>query len=292
MKSIAPMMEQLQARVEALKQKKRDRDTTTSSTDSSGTKCPTCKGMGYLLDPDDRWKYLGQCECSIREQAKQRLHAAMIPDEFKEAWFDQYKVSNGAQKTLYNASQEYLRDFPKLLQDKNEHRRSIGFIAKFGEQRMKSIKNLSERREKKKQHNNYGLGKTHLQVAMAKDLIAKGRRVLIISDVLFMDELMQSKMIGDGGVEMNRILGLVTRVPVLVWDDIGKSNPTESKQSMYFQIINERYKSKLPIIYSSNEDSETLEERIGGGATSRLFGMSHGRIYPVQGPDYRLWGGK
>lgn len=99
---------------------------------------------------------------------------------------------------------------------------------------------------------------------------------MVISDVVLLDELMAAKQIRDGGLEANRILGSVIHAPILVWDDIGKSNPTDAKEKAYFHIINERYKAQRPILYSSNEDVETLEDRIGPGATSRLLGMSKG----------------
>ena len=35
---------------------------------------------------------------------------------------------------------------------------------------------------------------------------------------------------------------------MLVWDDLGKSKHTESREEMYYEIINERYKRKAPII--------------------------------------------
>lgn len=140
-------------------------------------------------------------------------------------------------------------------------------------------------------YNSFGLGKTHLQIGAAKELINRGHPVLIVSDVMLMDELAQARAADDGSAEFNRILRQVIQYDVLVWDDIGKSNPSEFKRSMYFQIINERYKARRPILFSSNEDMETLADRIGDGALSRLFGMARGRIYRVEGPDYRLTGG-
>ncbi|WP_168188855.1 hypothetical protein [Thermoflavimicrobium daqui] len=47
---------------------------------------------------------------------------------------------------------------------------------------------------------------------------------------------------------------------------------------------------KRPILFSSNEDIETLAGRIGDGAASRLLGMAKGRIYRVEGADFRLLG--
>lgn len=243
------------------------------------------KDDGWTVQTDSNGPVV--CECTQKKHAQERLQAAMIPDEFKNARLDRYKRTDEHQQILYQGIVEYLKAFRDI---KNTTRNSIGFIAKFGEQRLREIRNRDERARLKRKHNNFGLGKTHLQIAAAKHLIAQGHGVLVVSDVALMDELMQAKMIGDGGEEYNRIFGAVVRTPVLVWDEIGKSNPTESKLAMYFQIINERYKAQRPILYSSNEDPETLEDRIGHGATSRLLGMSRGRIYRVEGPDYRLTG--
>ncbi|RAL20841.1 ATP-binding protein [Thermoflavimicrobium daqui] len=216
-----------------------------------------------------------------------RFNSAMIPDEFKSATFQGYEIKHQAHKTLLDAARKYLIDFDQI---KGSSANSLGFIAVYGEQRLKELPK-EQRAAAKRQHNNYGLGKTHLQVAVAKELIKKGESVLVVSDVALLDELMNLRRSSDNQHIFNdRIHQLIT-VPVLVWDDIGKANPTEAKQSMYFQIINERYKAQRPIIYSSNEDVQTLEDRIGGAAVSRLFGMSRGRIVRVEGPDYRLVGG-
>jgi DNA replication protein DnaC len=221
-----------------------------------------------------------------------RFNSAMIPDEFRRATFQDYKVGNQSQKALYDAAVAYLQEFGQQSDDifGSSKGNSLGFIAVVGESRLKALP-AAKRMEEKRRHNNYGLGKTHLQMAIAKELIKRGVAVLCVSDAALMDELMALKMEEDKTFFTKRMNDIIN-VPVLVWDDIGKSNPTEAKRSAYFQIINERYRHQRPIIYSSNEDVETLSDRIGDAAASRLFGMSKGRIVRVEGPDYRLTGGK
>jgi DNA replication protein DnaC len=213
----------------------------------------------------------------------------MIPEEFRRATFQDYKVENQAQKALYDAAAAYLQEFGQDDFGVNKGN-SLGFIAVVGESRLKALP-AAERIKAKRRHNNCGLGKTHLQMAIARELISRGHTVLCVSDAALMDELMALKMDKDKSL-FNKRLQDIVNVPVLVWDDIGKSNPTEAKQSAYFQIINERYRHQRPIIYSSNEDVETLSDRIGDAAASRLLGMSKGRIVRVEGPDYRLMGGR
>lgn len=224
-----------------------------------------------------------------------RMKNAMIPQEFENAKFDTYKVNNPTQRKMLNAIKQYLSEFEENKET------SFGFIAIFGEKRLREIKNPQQRAEMKRQHNNFGLGKTHLQIAAAKHLIKYGYTVLCISDVTFMEELGQARAVNDEGEEFNQLLWSVSNADILVWDDIGKAKTTDFRQGMYYRIIDERYKARKPIIYSSNEDQETLSEKIGDAAASRLFGMSkretedgHEKsfVFAVEGPDYRLTGGK
>lgn len=211
----------------------------------------------------------------------------MIPEEFEEAELSTYRVNNQTQAGMLQAIREYLESF-EIIKDTKHN--SIGFMAAFGEQRLREIKDSTRRAKEKAMHNNFGLGKTHLQVAAAKELIKGGYAVLCLSDVSFMDELSKARVYDDEGETVNRLLSGAIQAPVLVWDDIGKAKPSDYRLDMYYQIINERYKAKRPILFSSNEDQETLTERIGDAAASRLLGMARGRVFQVEGRDYRLGG--
>jgi DNA replication protein DnaC len=212
---------------------------------------------------------------------------AMIPAEFKKAEFKTYKVTNTLQNDMLVAIQSYLAEFDSIMDSTNN---SFGFMAVYGEKKLKEIKNAQQRAEIKRKHNNFGLGKTHLQIAAAKELIQRGHQTIVISDVVFMEDLSKARMIDDEGIEFNRLLGAAIQTPVLVWDDIGKAKTSDFRLNMYYQVINERYRNQWPIIFSSNEDKETLAEKIGDAAASRLFGMSMNHLYEVEGIDYRTKG--
>lgn len=258
---------------------------------SSEYECSQCRDTGYIIKAWEGSGLAAECSCMERKRLIKRFNSAMIPDEFKTATFQDYRVENEAQRQLFNAASAYLKEFGQDIELEFGVMKgnSLGFIAKYGESRLKALP-PAERMKMKRIHNNYGLGKTHLQIAIAKNLIKRGIAVLCVSDVALMDELMAAK--AEDSELYNKRLHDIINVPVLVWDDIGKSNPTEAKKSAYFHIINERYKAQRPIIFSSNEDVETLADRIGDAAASRLIGMSRGRIVAVEGPDYRLTGGK
>lgn len=258
--------------------------TSQASLDSSAQyECHRCRDIGYIVDG---WKAT-ECICMAQKRLYRLMKNAMIPEEFQGAEFSTYKVTNEIQRIMYESAREYVERFDEIRhQDQN----SLGFIAKFGERRLREIKDPAKRGQAKRMHNNFGLGKTHLQVAIAKELIRRGIRVLIVSDVTLMGDLSQASQYDDEGEELNRLLGTAIQADVLVWDDLGKAKTTDFRLDMYYKIINERYKARRPIVFSSNEDAETLAERIGDAAASRLFGMSRGRICAVEGPDYRVMG--
>ncbi|SFJ65942.1 DNA replication protein DnaC [Thermoflavimicrobium dichotomicum] len=206
----------------------------------------------------------------------------MIPEEFAHATLENYQVKYPFQRTLWEAATQYVREFEQI---KRNTENSLGFVAVYGEERMNELP-PEQRVIMKRKHNSFGLGKTHLQVAIAKELIQRGNTVLMVSDVALMEEVMGLKQ-SDYPLFHERIQSLI-QVPVLIWDDIGKANPTPSRQSVYYRVINERWRTQRPILFSSNEDIETLAVRIGDGAASRLLGMAKGRIYRVEGPDCRL----
>ncbi len=254
-------------------------------TQVSSTKSVCPKGCidGYIVEG---WS-AKPCSCLKQRQLRSRLKKAMIPEEFEDAELRTYQIGNEVQRILYNATREYLKKFDEI---KDTSTNSLGFIAVFGEQKLRAIRKSQERSQMKRKHNNFGLGKTHLQIAAAKQLMRKGYSVICISDVDFMDEVSQARGYDDRGERVNSLIGAVVEAPVLVWDDIGKAKPSEYRLDVYYQIINERYKKRRPILFSSNEDADTLLERIGDAAGSRLLGMSKGNIYAVEGPDYRLKG--
>lgn len=280
----------------------------------STVECSDCGDTGMLIENIEVTEFnrtfkkdVGRpCHCVRRKGLKNRFRNALIPSEFENARFDNYEKYDETTKTLFNATQDYLKSFNSIMGKKQEYN-SLGFIAILGESRIRIMQGEG-RYVAKEKHNNFGLGKTHLQIAAAKwilnnirirDEIAPGQlsafdrgcNVLCISDITFMDDLIGAMMAGDGGESLNKILYSAINADVIVWDDLGKAKWSETKEGLYYRIINERYNNKRPIIFSSNEDEGTLSEKIGYAAASRLFGMCGDRLYAVEGNDYRLKGG-
>jgi DNA replication protein DnaC len=119
-------------------------------------------------------------------------------------------------------------------------------------------------------------------------LLKNGYRVQVISDPVFISDAMNAKFLGDKNETYNNIISSVTSYPdFIIWDDLGKLSWTQAREDLYYQIFNELYKQGKPVIFSSNEDAETLADKIGQAAWSRLKGMCKGFLYPVEGKDQR-----
>ena len=285
MHKVGNVIETIQERIQHIRKK----GTTVNSGSEEEYECRKCKDTGYIVNG---W-IAKECSCLERKRLVRRMKNAMIPDEFKNARFDSFRVDNDKQRKMLNEIKRYLSRFEDI---KDTSTNSFGFIAVFGEKRLKEMRDPQKRAEMKKRHNNFGVGKTHLQIAAAKVLIKRGYNVLCVSDVTFMEDLGQSQYLKDEGEQFDNLLSVISSADVVVWDDIGKARTNETRKDWYYRIINNRYRERKPIIYSSNEDKETLSEKIGDAAASRLFGMSQGEdgmdfLFEVEGPDYRLTGG-
>lgn len=256
--------------------------------------CGECKDMGLVFScVDERGNDLYKpCQCRARKAWKKRFEGSSIPEEFTKATLENYRKESEIQKDMHQLTLDYLAKFPSIPKDLKAMG-NFGLIATFGEQRIRSMP-VDVRAEVKVKHNNFGIGKTHLQIALSKRLIKQGFSVLVISDVEFTDEMMNARRMNDENETFNRLMKGVLSADVLVWDDIGKARPTEAKESLYYNIINERYKKQKPIVFNSNEDRGTLAERIGYAASSRLIGSCFDTedekeyLLETEGEDQRL----
>jgi len=159
-----------------------------------------------------------------------------------------------------------------------------------------------------------GVGKTHLAIAVLKELIEKkGVTCLFYESGSLLKAIQDSYNPVSQTSEM-RVLAPVYQAEVLVLDELGASVPTNWVRDTLYQIINTRYNNKKLTIFTTNylddvravpedrDDAEpkrrsktfaseriqemtTLEERIGTPLRSRLYEMC--KKVMIEGEDYR-----
>ncbi len=146
-----------------------------------------------------------------------------------------------------------------------------------------------------------GVGKTHLSVAVLKELIRKGVHCLFCD---YRELLKQIQNCYNPSVQATEleILRPVFETEVVLIDDIGAVKPSEWVWDTVSIILNTRYNNALTTIITSNfldgpprkagmpaaqavSTDDTLGDRVGERMRSRLFEMC--RLVQVDGKDYR-----
>lgn len=115
-----------------------------------------------------------------------------------------------------------------------------------------------------------GLGKTHLSLAIAGEVIKKGYGVVYDSAQNLLNKLQRehfSKFDNSSFVEDS-----VLECDLLIIDDLGSEFETKFTVSEIYNIVNTRLLSGLPTIISSNIGLDELTSRYSSRITSRIIG--------------------
>jgi len=137
-----------------------------------------------------------------------------------------------------------------------------------------------------------GVGKTHLAVALLKQVITEKGDGGLFYD--FRDLLREIQASWDSISQTSEwdVLKPVLEARILVLDELGANKPTEWVRDTIAHIINCRYNDKRLTIFTSNfldtptkAGEETLTDRIGVRLRSRLYEMC--REVEIHGVDFR-----
>lgn len=138
---------------------------------------------------------------------------------------------------------------------------------------------------------NFGTGKSHLAVAVTKELMHKGFTCLFLSVPKLMTKIKQTYN-GDTSFNEADILELIESVDLFVLDDLGAEYTNLTKendnwtQTKLFEILDSR--SGKPTIFTTNLSSDELEEKVNARNLSRI--MDGTEVIKMFGPDYRMRG--
>jgi DNA replication protein DnaC len=135
----------------------------------------------------------------------------------------------------------------------------------------------------------YGSGKTHLAYAIARESIIQGKGAYAAPATRMLQYVRNG--IGDDVLPLEQRLAFLMTVNLLVIDDLGSESRTPWTDSIMFDIINQRYSDRLPIVITTNLDLATCDyeprivSRLSEGASLNSNRWSKHIVLPAQ--DYR-----
>lgn len=226
--------------------------------------CPECGGTGWVSAGDEPAAPVRRCDCYVSAQVQRRLAAAGIPERYEHCSLENFAITPGMNPALEAAKvfcENYVESFAEVDY-------GILFVGPKG------------------------VGKTHLAVAVLRQLITRHGATGRFADYRDLLREIQSSYNPVSETSELEILRPVLQADVLLLDELGSRRPTEWVLNTVTQLLNDRYSRQRITLFTSNHEDEpdpegglTLEDRIGEYARSRLYEMC--RVQKLRGEDFR-----
>jgi len=232
--------------------------------------CARCEGTGWVLGEKEGKPLAKRCECFYERQTQTLWEQARIPRRYQNCSLKNFEVHNDSHRDALKISKQFVKNYPA---------QEVGllFIGPCG------------------------VGKTHLAVAIIRELIEKKNVPCSFYDFREIIRDIQNTFTPDSNLTESEVLTPVFEHEVLVLDELGAKRTTAWVEETVFYIINQRYNQKKLTLFTSNyldteeeEDTrdsfykksgDTLVDRIGVRLRSRLYEMC--KIVEMWGDDYR-----
>ena len=117
-----------------------------------------------------------------------------------------------------------------------------------------------------------GLGKTHLSLAVAKELIDRGFGVIYVSAPALLTKLAKETMSFDYREPSSNTEQLLSECDLLILDDLGTEFSSKFTVSAIYQLFNTRMILSKPTIISTNLTLHELQDKYNPRIISRIIG--------------------
>lgn len=228
--------------------------------------CDICKDTEWIMDATTNTAK--PCKCREVKLYKRIIKSCGITEAFLQKNFENFSIISKQTEIMHKISKDYAATFALIREKRHNSLALLGSV---------------------------GSGKTHLTIAVANELMKNNIGVRYMQ---YREDIPRIKQVITNEVDYNREIGKYKHAPVLLIDDLYKNaigkGPygeylNDADKRVMFEIINHRYFNGLPIIVSSECDSNTLLE-LDEGIGSRIIEMCKGHLVEIKGKDnnYRV----
>ena len=243
--------------------------------------CPVCGGTGYARVEVDGVITMGRCRCQMLPDRIRLFNKAGVPSRYIDSTFISFaQTSDGQLKDLD----------PSAIQ-------ALGVCSQFIDSYLPGGTNRGL-----VLHGDVGRGKTHLMVAMIREMIF--RHGVPCRFIEFSRLLSMLKEGYSSGRSDAPLLDDLSEIPVLAIDELGKGRLTDWELTIIDEVISRRYNAlgctlattnylpgtptgaAPPNLSTSAQLTQTLGDRVGDRVYSRLMQLVD--FLEVQGKDHRV----
>ena len=131
-----------------------------------------------------------------------------------------------------------------------------------------------------------GVGKTHLSIAIAYRAIQNGREALFAEANSLIEELSEASRRG----RLREAMEPYVHIDVLVIDELGYLTYPSDAANVLFQVVNQRYLKKRPIVITTNKDLDSWARVLHDADLAEAIKdrvLARGRLIKLTGTSYR-----
>jgi len=189
---------------------------------------------------------------------ERRLREAQIPRRFQKKTLENFAKSGAARRHLVENAERFINVF-----NLNDDKLHPGLMMSGP----------------------VGCGKSHLGIAILREIIAKGYSGLYYNSPDLLRDI-RATYSADSGPTEDTLLEEVSEVDLLLLDDVGAEKVSGFVLDRFYLIVNKRYEGCKPIIVTTNLDEHELRNRLEDRIVSRLKEMCSDSLrFPEE--DYR-----